>query len=439
MKKLISVMLILVMVLGIIGCSNDTASKDGAEETKKVSETKEKENTTKESKKLELTYALWDKNLQPIYEKIAIEFEKQNPEIDIVIEITPWSDYWTKLEAAASGGVLPDIFWMNGPNITMYADANVVLPITEYVEDDQFDLSNYPQSLVDLYTVNGENYAIPIFWDTIALYYNKEIFDQAGVEYPTDSWTMEDLVQAATELTNPDTGVYGIAAPLDNQQNYYNTIHQAGGYIISDDKKTSGFDDPATIKGIQVWVDMINQGISPTLMELNETNAASLFESGKLAMVYSGSWMYPQYAKNENLAGKFDLEVLPMMEERASVIHGLGACINPATDYPDEAWQFVKFLGSEEANDIFAMEKGGLPAYLPSVNKFIDQESSTGYNVAVFTDQVSYSAMYPNSKHTSKWQAVERDYLKQAYTGEMTVEEACKKIAEEMNGILDKE
>ena len=209
---------------------------------------------------------------------------------------------------------------------------------------------------------------------------------------------------------------------------------QTGGFTISPDRKTSGYDKPESIQGIQCWIDLIKDGSSPNAQQLSDTQPSNLFESGKIAMVYQGSWMISEFAKNEYTKDKVDLVVMPKMNKRASVIHGLGNVIYSKTKHPAEAWEFVKFLGGKEANEIQAKAGAAIPAYKPALPIFL--ESNKKYNVKAYVDELEYSVMYPCSKDTAKWNAVESDYLKKAWAGEMTTEEACKKIAEEMNKIL---
>ena len=383
-----------------------------------------------------ISYALWDEALQPIYRKLADEFEKANPNIKIKLEITVWDEYWPSLEAAAADDTFPDVFWMNGPNIIRYVEAQTLMPIEDRLASDNVEMSNYPPSLVELYTVAEEKYAMPLFWDTAALWYNKEIFDHASLPYPDDTWDFERLKEVAGQLTDASKEIYGIAAKMHNQAGYYNTILQAGGFIISEDKKTSGFDRPETIEGIKVWIDLINEGISPTFRQMTEVEPDELFQSGKAAMIYEGVWMYPVFSRNKYLKDKLGIVVMPKLKQRGAVLHGVGCAISAKTKNPDAAWAFVKFLGSKKANDIFAKSGAGLSAYLSSVDLFMLEEMKKGFNVQAFRDQVEYATMYPCSKYTSKWQAEETKYLEKAWAGEMPAEEACRKIAEEMNKIL---
>ncbi|MCG8500025.1 MAG: extracellular solute-binding protein [Firmicutes bacterium] len=393
-------------------------------------------NDTLQDTSVVISYAFWDEALQPIYRKLADEFEKANPNVKIKLEITVWDEYWPKLEAAAAGGTYPDVFWMNGPNIIRYAEADILMPIDDRVTKDNVDMTNYPQSLVKLYTVAGEKYAMPLFWDTAALWYNKEIFDDAGIPYPDNTWDFEKLKEVAGQLTDKSKDIYGIAAKMHNQGAYYNTILQAGGFIISEDRKTSGFDKPETIEGIRVWLDLINEGLSPTFQQMTDVKPDELFQTGRIAMIYGGVWMYPVFSRDKYLKDKLGIVVMPKLKQRGAVLHGVGCAISSETKNPDEAWAFVKFLSSKKANDIFAKSGAGLSAYLSSVDLFMLEEMKKGFNVQVFTEQMEYATMYPCSKYTLKWQAEEKKYLEKAWAGEMSVEEACRKIAEKMNKIL---
>lgn len=386
------------------------------------------------NEKVTLKYALWDKNQEPTIRKMADQFTKENPNITIDIELTPYGQYWTKLETAATGGSLADVFWMNGPNVGKYAQGDMMMPLDSKFKDDNVSTSDFPDSLIKLYTVGGKLYAMPKGFDTIGLYYNKAIFDKAGVHYPTDTWTWDDMAAAAKKLTDKSSGIYGVAAADLSQENYYNTIPQFGGYVISDDKKKSGYDDPNTIKGIQCWLDLIKDGVSPTAQQMTETTPDNMFESGKLAMIYTGSYMLSEYSSNENIKDKFDIQILPIATKRATVIHGIGNVIYSKTKYPDQAWKFVKWLGGKEANDMQAKAAIDIPAYKPSQSYFL--QSKPQYNLKVFTDELPYSVMYPCSQKTAKWNQLETDEFAKAWAGQETAEAACKNIAKGMDAIL---
>ena len=183
-KKLISTILGMVLVASVFsGCSQSTSS-----------------NSTSSDKEVTITYGVWDKNQEPIMKEIASAFEKSHQNIKVKVELTPYKQYWTKLETEATGGTLPDVFWINGPNVTKYANGKMLLPIDDNLKKDNIDLNVFPESLVSLYTINGVKYGMPKDWDTTALWYNKKIFDDAKIPYPDNTWDWNKLREVSKSL-----------------------------------------------------------------------------------------------------------------------------------------------------------------------------------------------------------------------------------------------
>jgi multiple sugar transport system substrate-binding protein len=388
--------------------------------------------------KVTLTYAIWDVNQAPALKEIAKKFTESHPNVKVKVEVTPWDQYWTKLETAATGGSLPDLFWLNAANIQKYAKGDVLLPISEQAQSDNVDLTKYPDALVQTYTVDGKLYALPKDFDTIGLWYNKELFDQKGLSYPDENWTWDTLLENAKKLTDSANGVWGFASPLESQQGFYNTVFQAGGSILKDDNKKSGHADEASLKGIKFLADMINvHKVSPTVAQMTDTPALSLFESGKVAMMYGGSWNQIELAQNEYTKDKVDVTALPAGEKDAVVIHGLGNVIASNTKHPEEAWEFSKFLGSEEAHKIQAETGTVIPAYEGTQDAWV--KSNPNFNLQVFIDMAKDSVPYPVSIETRKWQQMETDILTKAWTGEISVEDAVKELSEKVNETLASE
>ncbi|MFD1037213.1 extracellular solute-binding protein [Virgibacillus byunsanensis] len=417
MKKFVLFITILMLLL-LAACSGDEETSANEEST--------------------IKYGYWDKNQEDMLKSLVEEFNKDNPNINITLELTPYDQYFTKLDAAATGGGLPDIFWMNGPNFVKYASNDMIEPIDEKISNDDLDTAPYPEGLLGLYQYDKKTYALPKDYDTIGLWYNKTLFDNAGLDYPDDSWKWEDLVEASKVLTDPEEDVYGIAASIqDPQASYFNTIMANGGYVISEDKKDSGFDDPNTIEGIQKYHDLIHEHeVSPTHEQMETTDATSMFESGKVAMMFQASYMIPQFKNNEYTNENVDVAVLPEMNKRSNVIHGLGNVIASNSENKDAAWEFVKFLSSEKAANIQA-EAGIIPAYEGTQDAWVD--ATPNFNLQAFLDMANKSEPYPVSKDTSKWSAIIQDNLAKAWSGQQTVEEASEIINEEMEEILANE
>jgi multiple sugar transport system substrate-binding protein len=382
--------------------------------------------------KVTLSYAVWDNFQKPAMEALAGDFTKTHPNITIDVQLTPWTDYWTKLKAAATGGAAPDVFWMNGPNFQLYASNGVIRPI-----DGKVDTSVYPKPLVDLYTYDGKLYGLPKDMDTIGVWYNKKLFDAKKMKYPADDWTWADFQSAAAKLTDPAKGVYAAAAELTSFQEYqYNTIAQAGGYVISPDGRKSGYDDPKTIAGLRFWTDLIKNKQSPDLKTMTDTVPITLFEAGKIAMYWGGSWDVSEFAANAYTKDKVDVAPLPRGEKQASVIHGVANVVGAKTGHPREASEFVAYLGSKQAADILG-KKGPIPAYNGTQGSWVSAHPE--FKLQTFLDAVGYAVPFPVSKNTAAWNEAELTYLTKAWTGEEPVDQAATQLAGAMNALLAKE
>lgn len=390
--------------------------------------------------KATISYAIWDVNQQPAMEKIIAGFNKIYPNIKVNIQLTPSTGgaYWTKMTTLAQGKNLPDVFWMNGPHIQLFALNNQLLPLDDLVTAGAVKKTNYPKALVDLYTAGGKFWGVPKDFDTIGLYYNKDLLAKAGVPEPTSSWTWDDIKTNGKKVSDHfNKSVFGFAGDLTGgQTSWYNTMLQAGGYIISPDHKKSGYDLPGSIKGLQFWADLIEAGISPSMQQLTTTLANDWFTSGKLAMVMDGDWETAPYhqAFGDNL-GVVELSKGPKSNQ--CVIHGLGNVISATTKQPDAARAFVAYLGTKDAALVQAEAGVVIPAFNGS--QTVWAKSIPGLDLQLFLDEAKVASPYPISKNTSAWNQFETDILPAAFAGQTPVATAAKQLADKMNAALAKE
>jgi multiple sugar transport system substrate-binding protein len=162
-----------------------------------------------------------------------------------------------------------------------------------------------------------------------------------------------------------------------------------------------------------------------------------MFESGKVAMLYGGSWNAIEFKANEYTKNKVDVAVLPKGKTRATVIHGLGYVISGKTSHPKEAWQFVKFLGSKDAALIQAKTGTVIPAFKGTQQPWV--KAIPQFHLKFFLDELAYAKPYPASKNTAKWNDLETKYFTKAWSGQMSIQSAAKQVAKEMNAALAKE
>ncbi len=393
-------------------------------------------------KDVSLNMMYWDNVQKPVIDKTLEEFEAANPGVTVNTTVVPWGQYWEKLQTTAVAGTAPDVFWMNVPNFPKYSSNKLLLNLQPYLDQDGIDTSVYPQALIEKYSYNGDIQVIPEQFDTIALAFNKAMFDQAGMAYPDDSWDWEDLRNAAVQLTKetPDGKQFGFVSTHESQSGYYNFMVMNDGDIISADWKKSGFDRKGSIEAIQFLVDMMYKDkCAPEgqqILELN--NPADMFSSGKAAMITIGSWYVP--VVYQALGDKVDVAPLPMSPstgERKTIIHGLGWAGYSNSKAKDTTWKLLKAMTSREFSADLAESGITIPSYEGMAEDWV--QAIPSMNLQIFVDAQSYSHPYPVSHKTSEWMAVETRELKDVWLGYKSPEEAMMTIAREMNKILETE
>lgn len=430
-------------LLALSACSS--ASKDMEtkmqEAQSKVEEVVEEKDSLIAGKDGVLTVAIWDNGQKAGLEEIINEFTKKTG-IKAEIQVIDWAPYWTLLEAGASGGDLPDIFWMHSNEARKYMENNILLDLTDKIASStSLEMDKFPEDLVSMYQNDGKTYAIPKDRDSIALWYNKTMFDEAGLSYPNEDWTWDDYYDAALKLTKEDGSQYGTAMnPSNNQDGWYNIVYSMGGEVISEDKKTSGMDNPNTLKALE-FVDKLVKNTMPKPEVMAETRTDVLFTSGKIAMLPQGSWMLAPFKENEYVAANADIAVLPKDKEtgkRISLYNGLGWSVSANTKMPEEAFKLVEWFGTKDMQ-IKQAELGVTMAAYEGVSD-IWAHSTDLFNLDAYLTMLNGDIVFrPYSRATVVWENSNNDELKKAWNKEVSIEEAAKMAADKMNEFLSEE
>ncbi|MDO4617730.1 MAG: sugar ABC transporter substrate-binding protein [Lachnospiraceae bacterium] len=359
-----------------------------------------------------LTINIWDSNQQAGIQEICDDWTAESG-IDVKVEVITWDDYWTLLESGASGGTLADVFWMHSDYSQIYMENDILLDLTDYIEKDGIDMSIYYEDIAAIYTRDdGKIFGLPKDHDTIALLYNKALFDEAGVEYPTDDWTYEDMYEAAkaiTEATADDT--YGVAFNTSNDQDaWYNYVYAYGGNIVNEEKTDTAIDSAEGKAGMEMVRKMLT--VATPQAVVSESGTDSLFVSGKVGMITQGSWMINTFYTAENSADyawamipyadvNGDGECQP--EERQSCYNGLGWSAAANTSNPDAAASLIEYLCSEEAQ-IKQAELGVTMAGIPGISESF-ATAFEGMDVSAFDTVETEGTLYarPGTRNSGVW------------------------------------
>lgn len=425
MKKQIALLLVGTLAIGTLsacGQKKEESSADGEIKGK-------------------ITYVSWNDNQEDQLRATIEGFNEVYPDVEVDLQFTPWSEYWTKLEAAASSGTLPDVITMHTMYAEKYANAGMIEELDENTMkkyQEEFSYSNFPEGVSRLYNFDDKQYGVPKDIDCVVLAYNKELFDNAGVEYPNENWTWSDLEAAAEKITDKENNIYGYAAYNNIQEAWGNLLYQNGGSIIDEENNTSGLDNPKSIEAMEVFMGYLDK-YSPTTAAFAETDRRAMFASGNIAMISIGNWQLNNFTDNEAIRDKFDIAELPAGPDgtKATISNGLAYSVSTQSKNKAAAEAFVAYLGTKDANERAAIGVS-IPAYNGADAVWAEKHKDL-YNTDVITESLKYGVQYVSTESRAQWEAALNVWLEKLFNGEIDAETAFTEASKEMNEILANE
>jgi multiple sugar transport system substrate-binding protein len=354
-----------------------------------------------------IKYALWDANQLPAYQKVAENFMAKNPDIKIVIDQAGWNDYWTSLQTSMVGGTAPDVFTDHLAKYLDFASKDQLVDIESYVKRDKVDTSAYLPGLADLWTKGGKRYGLPKDWDTICIVVNKDIQKEAGVTdaelanltwNPKDGGSFEKVLGKLTLDKNGNNGLspkfdpknivrYGmeIQHSDDRGQSQFSCLALSTGWYYTDGtfKANYHFDDPRFIQTISWMLAMTKKGfICP--YDVTALSNSTLFPAKKAGSTLDGSWMIGYYANTVGFPVTF---VQPPVGPvgRKSMTNGLADSIWSGSQHKEEAWKWVKYLASPEAEAVVGTFGVVFPATKEGTNNALAAYKAKNMEVSAYT------------------------------------------------------
>ncbi len=333
-------------------------------------------------------------------------FMKKNPDIKVIFEHEGWGNYWDKLQTQMAANTGPDVFLLGAYFSVDFYKKGILLNLQPFIDKDKnFNKKDYFSPPFKLYTFNGNLYALPRDINSIVLYYNKDLFDRAGVKYPTDNWTWNDLVKAAKKLTmdyNNDGIIdqWGIMIPNVFEVGWGNLILQNNGSILNKNKTESTLTNPEVVQAIQFMVDLEYKYKVAPLEKSKGSLGDNIFMTGKVAMIYDGSWMIGTYKTIKSF--KWDIVMLPRGKKRACIANGVANAINSHTKHKEAAWKLVKFLSSREAQIAVAKSGTSIPI-LKNIAYSKYYLDGTPPNKIACLKSIKYGHNYPTTSEMKRW------------------------------------
>ncbi len=392
------------------------------------------------NKKADITMMMWgDPAELEVWNQIVADFYTANPNITVKVDVSDWDSYWTKLKTLLAAGTPPDVFAMDAPLYLDYQSRGVLLNLQPYLDKNPDMLNGvYPQTLEAYKTPDGM-FGLPRDFQTIVLFYNKDMFDAAGVAYPTADWTYDDFRNAAKQLTKDSDGdgkidQFGFySEPWDMELIWSEVIWAYGGDIINADHTRTLVGEPKAREAWQLLHDMMFEDKSYP----NETTAAEygedLFQPKVAAMTTIGHWAVPGYVQ----AG-INFGVAPMPSGpagRATSVNSAGFVIAKDSKHPDAAFEFIKFALSEAGQKRLAELGFAIPVLKSVAESDAYLKQPGDLDQRVFLDSVAFAHMKPVLKGYDEWSSAIGDGMADIWTGDAELDptlDAAVKAADEV-------
>ena len=377
------------------------------------------------------------------HQMIIQSYEDNHSNVMVQMEAIAGIDYYARLMTLAEAKRAPDVVAVADDYVQFFVEKGMFLPLDDLKDKVAFDPSAYVPGTLEPGQVNGKQYFLPHNYSPLALYYNKKLFDAAGLPYPEENWTWDNLLSVARRLTidkNRDgkPEQWGIQMNANWETGFEYWVAAAGGKLISEDgKNILGYmDSPESIRALQFYADMYNKyKVTPPPYDLMAWGGGNQeFENGTAAMLIFGHWPHTGFIRNPNI----DLGVTapPRDKIRANILFWDGYGVSSSSENPVQAADFLAFYGGEGSSEIWGEDL--LPVVKTAV---IGDGQILGQLEKVWLDELDH--LVPRAYlFTPYWEESARFILKDALTTVIMdpnadVTQTLKKAARESQAALD--
>ena len=407
MKRLLAVLLAICLLASLAACTQSEPSTSSAGgDTPSATESKE-ESTPPAS---DVTIRFWQAGgdtagAADIMNELLTKFTEETG-IKVEYQAYPWAnDPHVTFQTSITGGDVADLLIVGSPFDWVLAGSGQLLALDDYIEEDiKNDLMGvFANECVyegegDL---SGKYISMPLYGDARTIFYNKAIFDEAGVEYPEESWTHEEFIEAARKLTGTYGGkqVYGFGTSASLSSQYLPFIWNYGGNILNEDNTAPGTDTEEWRKGIEDFMVLFNEGLVPPGSEaISLADILTMFMNGEVAMMIGTSDYATQIRNSEDFdTENFGVGIMPH-EEYQTAYAGADVFVIPAiSEHPEEAAQLINFMLRTENQLEYAKTVGFFPAVQSAAEDTYYSEDPIR---AAFADAVNHGRFYVKTSYS---------------------------------------
>lgn len=370
------------------------------------------------------------------------EFKKQHGDIGIKWENTPWTEYWTKLQTEVAGGTTPDVVGMVSMYSQQYIRQGTLLGLKSFIErEPDVKVDDFWPTIMPAYRWKDETYAFPYDLSTILLMYNKKLFDEAGVKYPTGDWTWDEFLDAAKKLTKDTNGdgkpdQFGWTLPnFDWTIDVPLSTNKAR--FIQEDGQACLLGTPEAIETIQWLADLRNvHHVVPTPGEAGDV---PLFETGKAAMTWGNPEAVQTFVTRigpprDNPNFQWDVALFPKKQVNGNSVQGGSFAIGKSTKNVEQAWTFVKFYTSAPIlKEMVGVPSRGIPGRASIGDTLVTDKNPEHQKLFLDVMQYSISTFTPFYQQAL---AIFHKHLDPVFLGEAKAADGCAKVVAELDPVL---
>jgi multiple sugar transport system substrate-binding protein len=362
---------------------------------------------------------------------IVDAFQTENPNIKIKVQNASYEDYFTSLKTRIAGNTAPDTFELNYENFVSFASSGALLDL-EASAPGTIDTAVYFPKAYDAFNYKGVQLGLPESFSVVVLIYNKDLFDKAGLAYPTADWTWADEATAATKLTDAANGIYGEYQPVQFFE-FYKSLAQSGGQFFNADQTAATFNSEAGIAAATHLVSKVGTTM-PTEAQMGGVGDDLLFQQGKIAMWHNGIW---QFNNLVDIPSKWDIVVEPGNTQRASHFFANAAVASKTTKYPVQAAKWLQYLASSDITvDTRLNGNWELPAVADKAKLEPYLKITPPANRQAVFDSLDAVVVPPVIERQQELQDTVTLYLQKAVQGELSVKDALDQAVTEVNALL---
>ncbi|WP_055110200.1 ABC transporter substrate-binding protein [Paenibacillus ihumii] len=383
-------------------------------------------------------------------QELIAKFQEKYPNIKVKTESSPYNQFFQKLDTQIAAESAPDVWLSDGVLVPKYAERGGLMDLTERIQQDLKGDEYY--GLEFNKDAAGKYWGVPQGIQIAVLYYNKDMFDEAKVEYPNEDWTWDDLKAAAEQLTKDSNGKYAADPAFDKNkvsqygltffsitEGWMTVLKSYGGGVLNETLDQSVIDSPENRAALEWIVDGMQRELLPTPSDLKSFQSNMAPFPSKAAAMRIGI-----YARtiDANAAGlNYDVTLLPKGPEgkRFSPVIANSWVINKKVDgaVADAAWEWVKFWATE---DEVQKEWASLGEAVPVKKSVANSEqflSGSPANKQAFLDSFEFAGTLDVNAVWSEWVGKFNDNINRAFEGEIPVEQAMKQADQEVQKVLD--